>query len=531
MGSAEAIYADSVVPNEVAAIIRAAKTDFPSFCTLILKDEESGLPIFLQPFQEEWIDALLRFRNVVIWAFPESGKSQLLSIARIVWELGRNPRRRYAVLSATQSQAKKIIRSIQGHIVENPLVRLVFPGLRRGKLWTDTAIEVSRPSGIRDPSVQAFSPEAGSMQGTRIDGLVIDDVLNENNTRTAYQREKIGSWIKATAFSRLSTNAWICFMTNAWHPQDFAHECEALGWWAGRYPVILPDGSSAWPDRWPVERIDKVRRDKLGPLEFARQMMCQPRDESTARFKKEWIDSCLELGEGYTTFRSVDDLLERDPSLAAEIGLIEGEARIAAWRLGGDEPRRFPREFMAVTGVDVAISKKSSADLSCLFTILLWPDGLRQVLEVQSGRWSGPELVDRIVSVHERFGSIVVVETNAAQGFVLQWSKERVPGMPLRSFITGRNKLSLEYGIESLASEFANAMWLIPCRSGDRLVEPEIRAWISEALDYDPRAHTGDRLMASWIAREYARSLQERLSRRGGGVIIPGKYESAPKIA
>ena len=36
-----------------------------------------------------------------------------------------------------------------------------------------------------------------------------------------------------------------------------------------------------------------------------------------------------------------------------------------------------------------------------------------------------------------------------------------------------------------------------------KAVVPE--AWIGEMLRYDPAKHTGDRLMASWIAKEAAR--------------------------
>ncbi len=36
-------------------------------------------------------------------------------------------------------------------------------------------------------------------------------------------------------------------------------------------------------------------------------------------------------------------------------------------------------------------------------------------------------------------------------------------------------------------------------------LHPEVDAWVNEMLYYDPRSHTGDRLMASWFAREAAR--------------------------
>jgi hypothetical protein len=490
-----------------SSAVRFAREDLATFCEIVMRDEETGEPILLQPFQEEWIDACEHNRNMVIWSHPESGKTQLMAIARILWLLGRDSRRRYAVLSATQGQSKKVIRTIQGHITSNPVVADVFPPLRRGGLWTDGAIEVMRPQGIRDPSVQAYSPEGGTMQGSRIDGLVIDDILTENNTRTRYQRDKIAEWVRATAFSRLSQDAWVVVLTNAWHPDDLAHELEKQGWWSKRYPVLI-GGKSAWPERWPVERIERVRTEVLGPLEFNRQMMCRSRDESTARFKMDWITKCLERGEGYGVHSGWDDVFKRDPELAEELEFTE-----ALLMLGG----QLPSDVFTVTGVDVAVGRRRINDLTSLFTILVWPDRTRHILEVKSGRWTGPRIVDEIIGAHERWRSIVVVENNAAQDFILQWVRNKAPGLRVRSFTTGKNKLSPEYGVESLAAELAAGMWLIPCRPETLRPEREVGEWITEMLDYLPGVHTGDRLMASWIAREYARKVEQRYARRGQG--------------
>lgn len=481
-----------------SVLYNVARWDCATFCELILRDEETGLPIELQPFQEEWHEVLDREKNAVIWAFVDSGKTQQISIAQLLWKLGRDPRKRFAILAATQSAAVKIIRTMKGHIEDNAVLHQIFPGLRRGKVWTDNAFEVMRPYGIKDPSVQAYSPEGGKIQGARLDGLVIDDVLTENNTLTAHQRKKISSWIKASAFSRLSKKAFIVFLTNAWHPEDMAHELNKQGWWAKKYPVLV-GGRSAWPDHWPMDRIDEARTVRLGALEFARQMMCEPRDDSTSRFRQEWVNRCLENGEGYRAYKSFEDIHETDPDLAQQMDVND-----AILRLGG-----MPEGYATITGVDLAISQKSSADLTALFTLLLWPDGTRQVLEVQAGRWPGPEIIDRIVSVHERYRSVVVVENNGAQQFLLQWTKTRAPGLRVRAHTTGRNKLSPEFGIESLAAELESGMWLIPSVDGRR-TSREIEEWIYEMISYDPKAHTGDRLIASWIADTYARAIHAR---------------------
>ena len=66
------------------------------------------------------------------------------------------------------------------------------------------------------------------------------------------------------------------------------------------------------------------------------------------------------------------------------------------------------------------------------------------------------------------------------------------------------NKNHPQDGVEGIAAEMANSRWIIPCDTEGK-PSPEIEAWIQEMLYYDPRGHTGDRLMASWFAREGSR--------------------------
>ena len=138
-----------------------------------------------------------------------------------------------------------------------------------------------------------------------------------------------------------------------------------------------------------------------------------------------------------------------------------------------------------------------------MFTIVVHPNGSREILDVCSGRWTGPEIVQRIVDLHYRYQSIVIVENNAAQDFILQFT-QAMSAVPVKPFNTGSNKYHPEFGIEGMATEMANGKWIIPNQHGS--VHPEVGAWINDILYYDPNAHSGDRLMASWFAREGART-------------------------
>ena len=167
-------------------------------------------------------------------------------------------------------------------------------------------------------------------------------------------------------------------------------------------------------------------------------------------------------------------------------------------------------------------TRKDKGDLTSLFTILLHPDETREVLDIVSGRWKGPEIVKRIIDIHYRYQSIVMVENNQAQEFIVQFTKQ-LSAVPIKGFHTGSNKVSPEFGIESVATEMEAGKWVIPSRHGEGAT-PEIRAWVNEMLYYDPEGHTGDRLMACWFAREAA-----RLSRKPKPKMRSGRLDTVSR--
>lgn len=454
-----------------AARVKLAREDCAVFTRFVLKDESSGGKVLAAPMHGEWHDLADAKDRLVLMSHVESGKTQQLSVGRVLWTLGRDPNTRVMVVSNTASQAQKIVRSIAGYLDRSNELREVFPKLRKAAVgpWTSTQLTVERRGAPKDPSVQAIGVH-GSVVGARIDLLILDDLLDYENTRTPAQRDDVWDWVHSTLFGRLTQNAKVICVGNAYHREDMLHRFERNPLWSThRYPVLAPDNSSSWPERWPIERIIR-KREELGPLEFARQMLCQARDDGEARFKREWIETCLRRGNGRS--------------------LVNGLAAI-------------PPGCAVYTGVDLAIQQHSGADLTVMFTILVHPNGDREVLNVESGRLAGPDIVAKIRDVHHRYQGIVFVENNAAQDFILQFTRYG-SAVPVKPFTTGRNKAHPEFGIESLAAEMAAGKWVIPNNQGR--MHPEVDAWVNEMLYYDPKAHTGDRLMASWFAREAARA-------------------------
>jgi len=469
--------------NAEPLIQQAARVDPITFNSYVLKDEETGSPISMQPLHKEWHRLITAHKRTLIWSHVEAGKTQQISIGRVLFELGRNPNLRVVIVSNTDGQAQKICRTIGKYIESSAELHAVFPNLRPDKSakWTQHQLNIAGRAGApKDASVTTCGIH-GNILGARIDLLIVDDILDYENSLSPAQREELWRWFHATLEGRLTRNAKVVCVGTAWHRDDIMHRWakQRPTWMAVRYPIINRRGALTWPERWPRERIEE-KKGILGPVEYARQLMCSARNDEDAHFQIEWIEACRERGAG----KRLKAMLEYVPA-----------------------------GYRVFTGVDLATGKsKSRGDLTCLFTIAVHPDESREVLNVQSGRWAGPEIVERIYRCHQAYQGIMIVENNAAQEFILQFSRKR-SATPVVPFTTGKNKLNPEHGITSIAVELSNHKWIIPYDPRTRKSAAEIEAWIQEMLSYDPNAHTGDRLMASWFAREGARA-----KRTKGGV-------------
>ncbi|MCW5829303.1 MAG: hypothetical protein KIT79_08310 [Deltaproteobacteria bacterium] len=426
-----------------------------------------------EPFHRHWHELAGRHDRLILHAPVEHGKSEQMSILRPLWLMGRDPNTRIAIISATSNpQAEKFLQTISRHVIENPRYREVFPHVRPGTPWGQGAISLRRTAFHKDRTVQvtgAFGP----INGSRLDLVILDDVLGFENTFTESSRRKVLAWIESEVLGRLVDGGRLIAIGTAWHPGDAMFELARRPGFYHHLDRAVSDGRILWPKPrgkpdvpfgWTEQRIQK-RRDELGPLAFARQFLNEPRSDEAARCKEAWVNRCIR-----------SDLKPGEPV--------------------------HPEEWALFTGVDPAVGRGKSHDLTAIFTIAVnRATNIRRVMGIESGQWALPMILERIIAVQARWSSVVFLESNGAQDYLRQALVERNPGLPVEAHQTGLNKHHEAYGVESVFAEFEQGLWEIPGPDSS----PEIQNWISDCLLYHPDSHTGDRLMACWIAREGAR--------------------------
>ncbi len=500
----------------IQAILRrgeAARHSIAEFYELVIKHEKTKRPLKPAPHQKVQFSFIEHHRKSVHRIPIGMGKT-FGAAAITLWLIGRDPTTRGAILSKIQLQAQKPISMVSDYITEpslNPPLIVAFPNLRRSPRpqdpWTVNRLTVERPPGIRDPTLVAVGLD-GAIGGTRLDWLVADDTVDLDNSSTPEVRDKARSNLESRALSRLENRTGRAVFTNTpWDPKDLTYYLEKESGWPtchmdiyGYIKITNADASwlhmaeqeflipcsrkgyyrlkehgpdpdeliPLWPERMSVEEIAEERREKM-PHEFARLFLCEPFDADSARCHRDWVEKCKKAGIGTSLVHRYD----------------------------GKNP--------VFTGIDLAIGTKGKHDLTVFFTFELLPDGRRRILDIESGHLTGPAIIDKIGDLHNRYGSVIVVESNSAQDYIRQFAQKRFKDIVIKAHTTSKmNKTSEDFGVETIFTELRNEAWIIPCDLNGRC-HPEVEKWIDDMLLYMPHAHTGDHLMASWIARERAR--------------------------
>lgn len=501
-----------------------ARRDPAEFFEMVIRHETTKRSLRVAPHQRVLFSFALAHNRCVI-RLPHD-HSKTFSVASLgLWLTGKDVTQRGAIVSHSIEQSKKILRMFKDYLEEDSLnaaLQITFPHLKRsqrpGDPWTQDQMTVDRPAAIRDATVRAIGIGA-KVAGSRFSWVLTDDLVDDTNSSSPGERSELEGIFTRRILSRMDPGPSRVVVTNVpWDREDltfylekklgfstlimdvdgFVRWTNADGHWirnaldnllrpsttrgSGKHDWYRlrehdPDPDEIiplWPERRSRENIE-IMRSTWPPHEFARLCMCEPFSDDQMRCQTEWIERCKARGIG--------------------TGLTS--------RYDGNRP--------TFTGVDLAIGKKKKNDLTVLFTIAIEEDQSRRILNIESGRWTGPEIVKRILETADAYGSTVAVESNAAQLFIQQFaSSERKDLRIITHSTQGSNKSNQEFGVEGIFAEIQNGAWIIPSEY-DGHCDKEVQAWINECLYYQPQAHSGDRLMASWIACEASRK-----NRRGG---------------
>ena len=139
---------------------------------------------------------------------------------------------------------------------------------------------------------------AGSGSGTALTGqgisglLVVDDAFKgREDADSALVRDKVWEWMGEVAYTRLEGGSVIVVGTR-WHADDLIGRLESHPEWEvlnlpaiaeGDDPLDREPGEALWPERYPVEELEAIKR-QIGAWGFAALYEGRPRPRGAAVF-------------------------------------------------------------------------------------------------------------------------------------------------------------------------------------------------------------------------------------------------------
>jgi hypothetical protein len=482
----------------------------------------------------------------------DHGKSKHLSIAYPLWRIAKNHNLRILAISGTAGIAESFLSEIVSNIERNdkyiawakaidPTGMGVVPRLKPGRKsqedWSGKQISIERTEvGMKDPTIAATGI-FGQILSRRADIIICDDIVNQENSFTENQREKVKEWLDTTVIPVLVPGGTFIYLGNTWHQDDVvskfmndprfmvqkrrgaiikeADDQELWRKWGSIMVNVTIEPKTRrqlanafynenreamdkgwetlWPDRYPYSRLYFQRL--LNPYAFARMYQCDPSNRPDQVIKDEWIQHALKKGK---------DLRFQDLPHKRALGSMPDGNIIE----------------VSAGGMDLAISQEESSDDTALVYLDLIrygydgvDDGDYLVRQIHRGHLTPNEQRQFPKRAWTEHGMQTIrVESNGYQkSLSIDLQNE---GIPVRAYNTGGEKFDPEIGINSFAVMMELGKVTIPSDPSDpRTVE--LAAKLANEMRAFPDGHTGDSLMALWFAFSEIRELL------GSRILVP----------
>lgn len=220
---------------------------------------------------------------------PRHGKSELASKRFPAFCLGRRPDLQFISASATSGLAEDFGRDVR-NIISSPEYGHLFPhtalaedSQAKGK-WNTSAGGVYYAVGV-----------GGAVIGRGADIFLIDDPYSTMaDAQSETTRKNVWEWYTGTVYNRLQPGGAIVLINHRMHEDDLTGTLLAQQlaggdeWEVVELPAISPSGNALWPEAYPIEALERIKRNTL-PRFWSALYQQQPAPDEGEYFKREWF--------------------------------------------------------------------------------------------------------------------------------------------------------------------------------------------------------------------------------------------------
>lgn len=274
---------------------------------------ENVLDLEVKDFHEEWLDFQTKNRKSIILAPRSSGKSTIGNWGYVLWRLINDPSLRILICSNTQSQAESFLVPIKRHLSNNRKILKHF-GEFEGKsdTWTTKAIDIPSEgdsSAKKEKSITTLGA-GSSLVGRHYSVIILDDIVDEENSRTELQRERVYDWYYNVLLPMLEPQGELHVLGTRWHRDDIYSRLID----SGNYPYKVykalnedSDGNeyALWPERYSVNDLHELKQE-AGTVHFNLQYQNRVMESGVSPVKKDWISYYKDYPSDVDIYQGID---------------------------------------------------------------------------------------------------------------------------------------------------------------------------------------------------------------------------------
>lgn len=259
------------------------------YAHLVHVDDDTQKPLAATKHQKLWIELAHQIdagelKRVLILAPPGGAKTTWFSLSFVPWYVQRHVDHSVLNMTSSDSQAAKIGTVVSNVLEKSPENAAIFPDPNcradKDRGWSSEKgyFLKGKPMSSKDPNYQSAG-FTSRILGARLRGIVLDDILDEQQSRSDLILADAKALIDNTLETRLHpTLGWmVCIMTS-WNERDIPHFlANKQQWHVVHIPALgdpdikpisprayfyhLEPGESFWPQRFPAEVLQAIRSD------------------------------------------------------------------------------------------------------------------------------------------------------------------------------------------------------------------------------------------------------------------------------
>ena len=270
---------------------------------------------------------LLESEDRVALAAPRGfAKSTWVSKILPLWLALFKLKKDICIISASEGLAVEHMRWIKQKLESDPIILALFGDLKSDK-WSETHIIIKHQDGMLI-NIRAKGA-GGQIRGFRPDCIILDDIETDESVLSEEQRKKLKKWLFTACINCLLPGGQLILIGTVIHPLSVLADLLETpnGWckrrWRAYKEGIQEAGYELWAELRTHEWLQK-RKAEIGSFAFASEYMNDPKLDSEAPIKYEYIKQWVDLPTQLNLVIAVDPAYSEDVKSDYKVAVLVG---------------------------------------------------------------------------------------------------------------------------------------------------------------------------------------------------------------